>query len=385
MKKNIVYWIVLPMIILSTGTVCSCGDDEAAQAALEQENAPIVVMVDADGKADGGHSFTKIDDEHFYIDNILYTAKNDTLSVTGFDKEHFDGIVNIISQLNYDGRTMPVTSIGNRAFLNSRESETNSFVDLSRSYNKITSLTIPESVTSIGESAFSCCQGLKSVIIPPGVKVIPNLAFFGCEDLTTIRLPEGLTEIGDAAFFECKALTSIQIPDNVKKIGDGAFRRCTSITSIHIPKAVENIEPRSFMECPVLTTIIVDKDNKTYDSRENCNAIVETDKNKIVFAIPTSKIPFSITAIGDYAFFGPEDCTSVTIPSNVEEIGLYAFAMYLNLEDVYCYAEEPPHCIGGSPFDFHTYERATLHVPASAVNSYTYDYWCYFKKIVAIE
>ena len=118
-----------------------------------------------------------------------------------------------------------------------------------------TDYTIPDSVTSIGDSAFYYCNSLTSISIPSGVTSIGNNAFMFCNILTNISMPSGVTNIGDSAFYNCIRLTSISIPSGVTSIGDSAFYYCNSLTSISIPNSVTSIENDAFYGCVNLTDI----------------------------------------------------------------------------------------------------------------------------------
>ena len=111
------------------------------------------------------------------------------------------------------------------------------------------------SVTSIGNNAFSACEGLTSINIPSSVTSIGNNAFSACEGLTSINIPSSVTSIGNNAFSACKGLTSINIPSSVTSIGMGAFEGCSGLTSINIPNGVTNIEGYTFLDCKGLTSI----------------------------------------------------------------------------------------------------------------------------------
>jgi hypothetical protein len=115
--------------------------------------------------------------------------------------------------------------------------------------------TIPNSVTSIGEYAFSGCSGLTSVTIPNSVTSIGNYAFSNCSGLTSVTIPNSVTSIGDAAFFDCSSLTSVTIPNSVTSIGDDAFYRCSGLTSVIIPNSVTSIGTWAFSYCSGLTSI----------------------------------------------------------------------------------------------------------------------------------
>jgi len=222
----------------------------------------------------------------------------------------------------------------------------------------LTSVTIPESVTIIGSGTFVGCSGLTSVkvakanrkydsrndcnaiiekatntlicgcqntIIPESVTSIAYGAFQGCSSLTSVTIPDGVTTIGNNAFQGCSSLTSVTIPDGVTKIGNYAFQGCSGLTSISIPNSVTSIGNGAFASCSGLISINVAEGNTNYDSRNGCNAIIETAINTLINGCQSTIIPESVTSIGDYAFYGCSGLTSVTIPNSVQDIGSYTF------------------------------------------------------------
>lgn len=123
------------------------------------------------------------------------------------------------------------------------------------SCSSLTSITIGDGVTSIGNNAFADCSSLKSITIPNSVTSIGELAFYGCSGLTSITIPDSVTSIGDYAFWDCSSLTSITIPDSVTSIGSGAFKNCSSLTSVTIPDSVTSIGESAFSGCGRLTSV----------------------------------------------------------------------------------------------------------------------------------
>ena len=144
------------------------------------------------------------------------------------------------------------------------------------------------------------------------------------ENVTYNGITYSVTSIGDYAFRNCKSLTSITIPNSVTSIGGAAFSGCSSLTSITIPNSVTSIGSGAFSGCSGLTSIMVEGGNTIYDSRENCNAIVETTTNTLIVGCQSTVIPNSVTSIGSSAFSGCSALTSVTIPESVTSIG-YSF------------------------------------------------------------
>ena len=157
------------------------------------------------------------------------------------------------------------------------------------------------------------------------VTSIGSLAFDGCTGLTSVVIPNSVTSIGAGAFSSCSGLTSVTIGNSVTSIGDRAFDQCSGLTSVTIPNSVTTIGEEVFGNCSRLNSVIVDKNNGTYDSRDNCNAIIKTSTNKLIVGCKNTTIPNSVTSIGDRAFYGCSELTSVTIPNSVTSIGESAF------------------------------------------------------------
>ena len=338
-----------------------------------------------------------------------------------------------------------VTSIGEYAFLGcsglTSVTIPNSVTSISKNAFAacfgLTSVTIPNSVTSIGHEAFYRCSGLTSVTIPNSVSYIGEAAFKRCSGLTSVTvdknngtydsrdncnaiietstnklivgcknttIPNSVTSIGDGAFGGCSGLTSVTIPNSVTSIGDGAFYDCYRLTSVTIPNSVTSIGDRAFYNCSGLTSVTVDKNNGTYDSRDNCNAIIETSTNKLIVGcnntiIPNSVtsigysafygcsgltsviIPNSVTSIGDYAFYRCSGLTSVTIGNSVTTIGIRAFSDCSRLTKLVALSVEPPTC---GIIAFSNVDKTTcqLLVPEESINKYkTADQWKDFLNI----
>ena len=142
--------------------------------------------------------------------------------------------------------------------------------------------------------------------------------------ISSIRIAKGVTNVGEGAFAFFEGATSIKIPNSVTSIGTSAMNRCSSLKNIFIPHSVESIGTAAFGGCG-LTSIVVATNNPVYDSREDCNAIVETATNTLIAGCKETFIPNSVTSIGDYAFYGCSGLTSIEIPNSVTSIGEGAF------------------------------------------------------------
>ena len=195
------------------------------------------------------------------------------------------------------------------------------------SYRKnIQNVIVTNGVTSIGNYAFYYCSGLTSVTIPNSVESIGEWAFRGCSGLTSVTIPNSVTSIGWGAFMDCSGLTSVTIPNSVTSIAGSAFMDCSGLTSLTIGNSVTSIGNQAFEGCSGLTSISVESGNTVYDSRKNCNAIIEKTTNTLVVGCKNTVIPNSVTSIAGSAFRGCSGLTSVTIPNSVTSIAGNAFS-----------------------------------------------------------
>ena len=298
---------------------------------------------------------------------VIETATN-TLKV-GLSSTIIPNTVTTIGGGAFEGTTLKsivipegVTLIDNSAFSDCKSLETVSLPNsLERIYplafqnSNISSISIPAGVKSLDYSSFEGCENLSTITVSNGnakydsrgncnalietatntilrgssSTVIPNTvtsigsnAFRGTT-LKSIVIPEGVTLIGNSAFCDCKSLETVSLPNSLERIGYLAF--CGSkISSIYIPAGVKDISERVFDGCENLSTITVSNGNTKYDSRDNCNALIETATNTILQGSSSTVIPNSVTAIGAKAFQGSK-IAKIVIPNSVTAIGEYAF------------------------------------------------------------
>ena len=327
------------------------------------------------------------------------------------------------------------------------------------------SIDIPSSVTSLGKGCFSGCS-IKSIVIPSSVTKLEAVCFMDCEDLADITIPPSVTSIGwgcfagcksladiaippsvtsweDDCFNQCNSLGSIDIPSTVTSLGRHCFANCVSLQSINIPSSVTSLGEDCFHDCHSLHSMTVDEGNRVYDSREDCNAIIETATNTMVAGCEQTVIPSSVTSLGDWCFAGHELYTidipssvtslgrgcfyqcpmksmvipssvtsvgaycfyqcpwleSITIPSSVTSLGEYCLGLCQSLKRMECHISSPE---GGSYFApgdiidnlYYEYpwtaqtpiQQATLLVPYNSLNLYgKISPWIWFGTITDIE
>ena len=167
-------------------------------------------------------------------------------------------------------------------------------------------------------------KSIQSCEINNNAKIISNYAFSYCESLISVKISESVKYIDEYSFYDCDSLTSIEIPNGVTRIGDSAFFDSSALENIRISESVISIGKSAFLLCS-LSNIEVNENNKVYNSNNNCNAIIETQTNKLILGSDNGKIPEGVKHISDYAFNGCTNLTNIDIPNSVIRIGNYAF------------------------------------------------------------
>ena len=256
-----------------------------------------------------------------------------------------------------------VTNIGDYAFSGCRsltdivipDSVTRIGDGAFRGCKSLTDIVIPNSVTSIGDNAFEYCFSLSNLVVPDGVTSIEDNAFEGCRSLTDIVIPDSVTRIGDGAFRGCKSLTDIVIPDSVTSIGGYAFGCCESLTDIVIPNSVTSIGDNAFWYCKSLSSVVIPAGVTSIGARAFCEC------SSLISIV----IPDGITCIGESAFCVCSSLSSVVIPDSVTSIGNYAFAYCKSLTDIVI--PNSVTSIGDNAFR-HCSSLSSLVIPESVVN-----------------
>ena len=267
---------------------------------------------------------TSIFAQTFEVDGITYEVWSSTQVYVNKCDRDYSGAIEIPPKVSYNGKTYSVRGISSYAFAYC---------------SGLTSVDIPSSVTSIGLHAFSSCSGLTSVTIPNSVTSIYGNAFNSCSNLISVYITDlsawcrisfddtssNPLSYAKHLYLNDKEINDLVIPDDVTNIKEFVFNGYTGLTSVSIHNNVNSIWHNSFSNCSKLTSIKIDEKNQIFDSRDGCNAIIETSTNKLISGCISTIIPNSVTSIGDYAFYECSGLTSMTIPNGVTSIGNYAF------------------------------------------------------------
>ncbi len=280
--------------------------------------------------------------------------------------------------------------------------------------NERTAYSIASGTKYIGDYAFNYSRKLQDVSIPSTVIHIGTYAFIYSYALASVAIPNSVTSIGGYAFGWCNKLASLNIANSVYIIGDYAFWNCESLTAASIPSSVTWMGNNIFGACINLASINVDSGNTFYDSRNDCNAIINSSTNELICGCKNTVIPTTVISIGDDAFYSATGLTSITIPGSVKSIGYYAFGFCERLAFVaipssvtsiganafyYCLdlttvrsMIEQPFAINENAFLYYdeNYEEkftnATLYVPKGTKTKYeATDGWKNFKTIVEMN
>ena len=258
--------------------------------------------------------------------------------------------------------------------------------------DKLEEIVMPKKLKKIDSEAFQGCSSLTKLTLPSRVASIGRWAFYGCSGLTELTLPDTLECIEAFAFGGCSGLTELTLPNRVRIIEVSAFECCSGLTELTLPNSVKSIGDGAFAYCSGLEKITVESGNSRYNSRDNCNSIIDKKTNTLIAGcknsvIPNSvaridglafcgcsgltelTLPNSVTSIGDGAFRGCRGLTGLTLPNSVTSIGESAFYLCSGLSKITSLAEIPPVC-GSGVFDGVNKTNCELIVPVISVIAY---------------
>lgn len=272
---------------------------------------------------------------------IYYNITGDnTVEVTYSDRDNntYSGSVSVPETVTNNGTEYSVTKIGEYAFQGSAvtsvympESITSIGTSAFSGCQNLESVTLPESLTTFGSYAFSSCKSLKAIKIPSVVTTITDRCFSGCSSLESVTIPEGVTDIGGVAFFGCN-LKALTLPESLEAIGSSAFYGNQSLKSVNIPAKVKKIEAQAFSHCG-LTNLVIQE---------------------------------GVQTIGGIAFY-ENPLQKLTLPSTVTSIGGNAFGNNNNLQSIICNAVTPP-TLGENAFGYNA--STTVKVPLQSIAAY---------------
>ncbi len=297
-----------------------------------------------------------------------YNESDHTATLTGrVNDMQLTGELIIPETVLHNGETYTVTTIGDYAFSNC---------------SGLTSVDIPNTVTHFNQYAFSECTGLTSVVVPNSVTNIGHMAFYGCTGLTSISFGNSLSSIEWQAFWGCQSLSGVVFPNSLTSIGWGAFRSCYGLTEIVIPSSVTSIEDNPFPQCSNIAQITVESGNAYYDSRGNCQAIIETATNRLVSGSSSTVIPNTVTSIGRDAL-NEAQIVSLIIPASVNYIADWGISGINTLSSMTVLAEVPP-TLGDCAF-CETDHSIPVYVPCASIEAYqNANGWSEFTNYIAV-
>ena len=245
----------------------------------------------------------------------------------------YSGLLTIPSTIKLNGSDYSIIGIDNMAF---------------KGCNKLTSIILPDNLTTLGEKAFSGCTALSSIILPNEVEQIGDETFSGCSALTSITVNDKLKSIGRAAFENCIALTDIILPDNVETIGSSTFKNCEKLSSVILGNSITELGDSTFLGCSTLKNIILPSSLQKIGVRSfnGCSSLINVELGHI-------------NSIGDVAFNGCTALTSITFPNNLTSIGNYAFSGCTELSSI--------------TFEEEKLNQSTLELSSMTIGNYAFE------------
>lgn len=285
----------------------------------------------------------------FEVNGIYYEydSSNQAAIVTFSSDEKYSGNIDVPVSVSYNGRTLPVLSIGNDAF---------------RSCTGLGSVSLPSGLTKIGGNAFNGCTKISKIIIPETVTTIGGSAFEGCTAMSEINIPDNVTYIQKETFKGCVNLTSVLLPINLSRIDVYAFEGCSQLQSIRIPATTTFIEEGAFSGCEHLETLVFEDNTEKIELRVNYlyGPFNGCKPKAIYFGRPVNSFPYSTPCLD------VSQTETISIGSNFMSSNL--FYNCNTLSTIYSFSENPE----GASFSFsnQTYLNSTLYIPIGTKDRY---------------
>lgn len=315
-------------IIIASFTCISCTEEDPTPYTGESS----CVIIYNNGKTSTGAKYSQLNNQLFYIDNIIYEIVGSHLEIKGCTAVYEETQLRPYEQVTKDGITYETLLIQDCAFSNCQT---------------ITEVILPESLQYIGCNAFERCLNLKNIIFPEGLTNILACAFLGCEKLENAILPNNLCDIGNCAFYGCKNLKSAYLPEGINSIGNYTFYDCESLTYLTMPDNLISIGNYAFSGCDNIVKI---------------------------------KLPESLKIIGNYAFSNCENLRNIQLGRYVENIGERAFYFCPNIREIVCKSEIPP--IVKNSWEDSVCNSVNLFVPGNSIGKYrSAEFWAKFKYV----
>ena len=222
------------------------------------------------------------------------------------------------------------------------------------------SVTLPSTVTAIGNNAFMKCSGLRSIPLPASVTSIGDYAYYGCGGLKgNLVISSSVSSIGIFAFSRCHGLINITLPNSITTIERATFAECNSLMAVKLPSSITAIKQSSFYSCGSLISVNIP------------SSVTSIEDNVFVLCgFATITLPPSITSIREYTFTECHALQSINIPAGVKSIGYSAFLRCYSLGSIYCYATSAPTVTDSYPFSYVNMSTCILYVPAGCLRTY---------------
>lgn len=321
--------------------------------------------------------------------NAIASANGTTVTITGSASEgwkaSFATPITVLPNNVFENCstltsiTLPntLTTIGKVAFL----------------YSGITSITIPYGVTSIGDGAFKRCESMTDIVLPTSLDTLSDYMLEGCISLRHVTVPNGVTTINNSVFESSSGLESVTFPNSVRTMGDAVFKYCSNLLSVSIPEGVTSIGWEFFLNCGQLVSVTLPTTLRSMGANafRECSSLSSITIPALITSLPSDlfygcrrlahvELPQGLTSIEPLAFIGCSSLPEITLPSQVNSIGTAAFDGCDGLQTVVCENPVPPYLdlsvernvVFGC---YWTTFSANLYVPSGSVEAYKQSSW----------